>query len=107
MSRYIGIDFDSAVLRAAAVVDGRPTLIPLDEGNAFMPALACVDRDGRVVCGAEARRMASRGAAKLIRNVSGGWTDGLPVLETREGPPVTIDSSSGTTTNPFDLTGGK
>ncbi len=83
--RAVGIDLGTTNSLVAAVVDGRPTCLPVDEqGGTLLPSVVHYGADGGVVVGAQARALAADFPTSTLSSVKRFMGKGLGDAETRK-----------------------
>ena len=65
----VGVDLGSAFTRAAAVVGGRPSMVPTRRGLEALPSVVHIDASGKTIVGEPAQRRAQRSPHSAIQQV--------------------------------------
>nr|WP_211194128.1 Fe-S protein assembly chaperone HscA [Pyxidicoccus fallax] len=111
----VGIDLGTTNSLVAAVVQGKPRCVPVDEGDSLLlPSVVHYAKDGGVVVGARARRLAPEHPTDTISSVKRFMGRSPDDAETRKlghyrfvpgSKVVRFDVAGGTPVNPIEVSG--
>lgn len=69
MDLIIGIDLGTTNSEVAVVRDGRPVVIPDDDGDPILPSIVGLDPQGRLLVGKAARNQAAMAPERTVRSI--------------------------------------